>query len=117
MHSETPPAGTCCTDTREWVRPEGPLLRVGIVPSALLEAGTPVAVELPEPGRQVFAGESIAMVETAKSAFDVYAPTDGTVETVNTDLAAHPQQLALDPWAHWLLVLRPLKLSPSPRHT
>lgn len=106
MHPDTPPTGTRCTDTREWVRPSGALVQVGIVPSALREAGAPIAVELPEPGRKVQEGESIAMVETAKTAFDVYAPLSGTVESVNLALSDRPQ-LLLEPWTHWLFALRP----------
>lgn len=114
MHPDTPPTGTRCTDTREWVRPFGALLQVGIVPAALREAGIPTVVELPEPGRKVLEGESLAMIETAKTAFDVYAPLSGTVESVNELLAASPHLLSLDPWAHWLLALRPSTLPARP---
>ena len=52
---------------------------VGITDHAQEALGDMVFVELPEPGREVAAGEACAVVESVKAASDVYAPLAGRV--------------------------------------
>ena len=47
-------------------------------------------VELPEVGRKVASGEECAVIESVKSASDVYAPASGEVVAVNDALADNP---------------------------
>jgi glycine cleavage system H protein len=49
-----------------------------------------VFVELPEIGRQVSQGGSMAVVESVKAASDVYAPVGGEVVEINSDLENDP---------------------------
>jgi len=74
----------------EWVRVEGDLATVGITIHAAEALGDLVYVELPEPGRVVAAGETIAVVESVKAASDVFAPVAGRVVEVNAALAQDP---------------------------
>ena len=92
----------------EWVRTDGPSVRVGITDYAQDALGDVVFVELPEVGATVSAGDSIAEVESTKSVSDIYAPVSGTIVEVNTELADTPERLNEDPYGEgWLFVIEP----------
>ena len=92
----------------EWVRTDGPSVRVGITDYAQDALGDVVFVELPEVGATVAAGDSIAEVESTKSVSDIYAPVSGTIVEVNTELADTPERLNEDPYGEgWLFVIEP----------
>ena len=74
----------------EWVRLEGGIATVGITDHAQNALGDVVFVDLPEVGRTVTAGESIAVVESVKAASDVYAPIAGKIVEVNSGLGDNP---------------------------
>jgi glycine cleavage system H protein len=78
------------TRDHEWVRLEDGTVTVGITDHAQSQLGDIVFVELPEPGREVAAGEACAVVESVKAASDVFAPLAGRVTEVNTALAEDP---------------------------
>lgn len=78
------------TKDHEWVRLEGDVATVGITPHAQDSLGDLVFVELPEPGREMAAGEACAVVESVKAASEVYAPLAGRVTEVNAALAEDP---------------------------
>jgi glycine cleavage system H protein len=96
------------TSDHEWIRAEGDQARIGITDFAQDALGDVVFVQLPEPGRRVTAGESMAEVESTKSVSDVYAPVDGTVVEVNGELTDAPQRLNEDPYGEgWLCLVQP----------
>ena len=78
------------TKEHEWVRLDGDLATVGISDYAQEQLGELVFVELPEIGRQVSRGGSLAVVESVKAASDVYAPVSGEVVETNGDLENDP---------------------------
>jgi glycine cleavage system H protein len=78
------------TKEHEWVRLDGDLATVGISDYAQEQLGELVFVELPEIGRQVSQGGSMAVVESVKAASDVYAPVGGEVVEINSDLENDP---------------------------
>jgi glycine cleavage system H protein len=78
------------TKDHEWIRLEGDIATVGITDHAQNALGDVVFVDLPEPGREVTAGESIAVVESVKAASDVYAPVAGRVVESNAALTENP---------------------------
>jgi len=96
------------TPTHEWVRlePDG-TLAVGITDFAQDSLGELVFLELPQPGRQLKAGEECAVVESVKAASDVYAPVTGEVIEANQALADAPDRVNKDPYGSWLFRLRP----------
>ena len=71
------------TKEHEWVRMDGDLATLGISEYAQQQLGDVVFVELPEVGRQVSKGGSLAVVESVKAASDVYAPVSGEVVEIN----------------------------------
>ena len=78
------------TTDHEWVRLDDGIATVGITEHAQEQLGDVVFVELPEPGREVAAGEACAVVESVKAASDVFAPLAGRVTEVNAALADDP---------------------------
>ena len=79
------------TQEHEWLEPqEDGRWRVGITEFAQEQLGDIVMVELPEAGRRVRAGEECAVIESVKSASDVYAPAEGEIVAVNEALADNP---------------------------
>jgi glycine cleavage system H protein len=97
------------TGTHEWVRkePDG-TLSVGITDHAQDALGELVYLELPEPGRQLAAGEACAVVESVKAASDVYAPVAGEVVEVNASLVDQPELLNQQPYGQgWMFRIRP----------
>ena len=78
------------TSDHEWVRLEGAIATVGVTDHAQEALGDVVFVELPKPGREVAAGEAIAVVESVKAASDVYAPLAGRVTEANEAVVDEP---------------------------
>jgi glycine cleavage system H protein len=78
------------TKDHEWIRLEGDVATVGITDHAQNALGDVVFVDLPEPGREVAAGEACAVVESVKAASDVYAPIAGRVAESNAALTETP---------------------------
>jgi glycine cleavage system H protein len=80
---------------------------VGITDHAQEALGDLVFVELPAVGAHFAADAQIAVVESVKSASDVYAPLAGTVTEVNGAVADAPELVNQDAYAAWLFKLRP----------
>ena len=78
------------TKDHEWVRLEGQVATVGITAHAQESLGDIVFVELPEPGREVAAGDAAAVVESVKAASDIYAPLAGRITETNAAIVADP---------------------------
>ena len=78
------------TKEHEWVRLDGDLVTVGISEHAQGQLGDLVFVELPEIGRQISQGGTLAVVESVKAASDVYAPVSGEVVEVNSAVEDEP---------------------------
>ena len=78
------------TTDHEWIRLEGDIATVGITDHAQSALGDVVFVDLPEVGRDVAEGESVAVVESVKAASDVYAPVAGRIVESNAALAENP---------------------------
>lgn len=74
------------TKDHECLLVEGEVARVGITTYAQEALGDLVFVDLPEVGRSVKVKESFAVVESVKTAADVYSPVDGEVVAVNTEM-------------------------------
>lgn len=76
--------------SHEWVRLEAGVATVGITDHAQHELTDVVFVELPALGRKVRAGEACAVVESVKTASDIYSPVSGEVVAVNDGLPGNP---------------------------
>jgi glycine cleavage system H protein len=97
------------TKTHEWVKtlPDGSV-EIGITDHAQHALGDLVFVEVPEAGRNITAGEPIAVVESVKAASDVYSPIAGEVTSGNPELGSAPELINSDPYgAGWLMRVKP----------
>ncbi|MDG1889783.1 MAG: glycine cleavage system protein GcvH [Verrucomicrobiota bacterium] len=79
--------------THEWVRANDDTATIGITDHAQAELTELVFVELPAVGRVLTAGEACAVVESVKTASDIYAPVSGVVTEVNEALGDAPEQV------------------------
>ena len=75
------------TKTHEWVASDG---TVGISDHAQKEITDVVFVDLPKIGKVVKAGDPVAVIESVKAAFDIYAPMSGEIVKVNTEVSKNP---------------------------
>jgi glycine cleavage system H protein len=87
-------------ESHEWVRVSGDTATVGITDHAQHELSDVAFVELPAKGRQVKAGETCAVVESVKSANDIYSPVSGQVVEVNQAVANDPALVNKDPYGN-----------------
>ena len=95
------------SNEHEWIRGEGDVGTVGISQYAQEQLGDVVFVEVPQAGRKVAKGESVAVVESVKAASDIYTPASGEVIESNAALAESPGDVNADPMGRgWFFKLR-----------
>ncbi len=96
-------------ETHEWARKDDDgTVVVGITDYAQDQLGDVVFVELPEVGRKVAKGDAVAVIESVKTASDIYAPLSGEVVAVNSDLETRPEAINESPYQDgWLFSLAP----------
>lgn len=93
--------------THEWAALEQDnLVRVGITDFAQSELGDIVFIGLPEVGTSVTANEQIAVVESVKTASDLFSPVTGTVVAVNEAVQDEPEKVNEDAYGTWLFCIK-----------
>lgn len=89
--------------SHEWLAEDG---TVGISDHAQREITDVVFVDLPKVGKEFKAGESVAVVESVKAAFDIYAPVSGKIVKVNVEISKKPALVNQAPYGDgWLFVI------------
>ncbi|MCA6084978.1 glycine cleavage system protein GcvH [Candidatus Endomicrobiellum agilis] len=86
------------TKTHEWIKVDGNKAKIGITDFAQHEITDIVHMELPEIGKQVKKGQPAAVVESVKSAFDIYAPLTGKVIEINDSVLGTPEIVNQSPY-------------------
>jgi len=94
------PADLKYAKSHEWVRVSGGVATVGISDHAQHELTDVVFVELPAVGRTVKAGEACAVVESVKTASDIYSPVSGMITEVNKAAADNPALVNTEPYGN-----------------
>lgn len=74
------------TSEHECIKVDGDIAWVGITKYAQDALGDLVYLELPEIGKKVKKGEEFAVVESVKTAAEVYSPVDGEVVEANDNM-------------------------------
>jgi glycine cleavage system H protein len=93
--------------THEWSKLEDDnVVRIGITDFAQEELGDLVYIELPEVGKHFSAGEQCAVVESVKTASDLFSPVSGAVVAVNEALEDAPEQVNDEPYDTWLFCIK-----------
>ena len=96
------------TVEHEWVKLDGDLAVVGITSFAQDQLGDVVYVELPKVGDRVEAMKPFGVIESVKTASDLFAPLSGTVEEVNGTVTTEPQLVNDAPYeSGWLIKVKP----------
>lgn len=85
--------------SHEWVRVSGDTATIGISDHAQHELTDVVFVELPDVGRKVKAAEACAVVESVKTASDIYSPVSGEIIEINQAAANDPSLVNREPFA------------------
>jgi glycine cleavage system H protein len=79
------------TKDHEWLKINGDVATIGITKHAAEALGELVYVELPKIGAKYNPGDSFAVVESSKSASDVYIPVAGEIVETNEALVSSPE--------------------------
>ena len=103
------------TKSHEWVRVSGDTATVGITDHAQHELTDIVFVELPDVGRKVKAGDACAVVESVKTASDIYSPVSGEILEVNRLVVEDPALVNSEPhdsgWFYKIKLSSPAELN------
>jgi len=100
------------TVEHEWVLLEGDTALVGITSFAQDQLGDVVYVELPKVGDKVEAMKPFGVIESVKTASDLFAPVTGTITEVNQRVMTEPQLVNDAPYQDgWLIKVKPDNLA------
>ncbi|MBI3881051.1 MAG: glycine cleavage system protein GcvH [Verrucomicrobia bacterium] len=109
------PANLKYAKSHEWVSVTGDIATVGISDHAQHELTDIVFAEAPAVGRKVKAGEACAVVESVKTASDIYSPVSGEVIEANAAITKDPATVNTDPygkgWFFKLKLANPVELN------
>jgi glycine cleavage system H protein len=95
------------TQTHEWIKIEGDIGTVGVTDFAQHEMGDIVFVDLPKVGLKLEKEKQACVVESVKSAFDIYSPVNGEVIEVNNSLSNDPAKINQDPYGEgWIFKIK-----------
>jgi len=92
------------TADHEWLRVEGDEAVVGITAYAADQLGDVVFVELPATGTALEPAQSFGVIESVKTASDLYAPAGGEVVAINDALGDKPELVNDDPYGDGWMV-------------
>jgi glycine cleavage system H protein len=101
------PSDLLYAKSHEWARLENGVATIGITDHAQHELTDIVFVELPAKGRHVKLGEACAVVESVKTASDIYSPVSGEVIETNPAVIQDPSLVNSAPYASgWFFKVR-----------
>lgn len=89
-------AETKYTEDHEAVYVDGDVAWVGITQYAQEALGDLVFIELPEVGKSLSKGDEFAVVESVKTAAEVYSPVDGEIVEANDNMPDDLELIAKD---------------------
>lgn len=101
------PADLKYARSHEWVKLDGDIATVGITDHAQHELTDVVFAEPPLVGRKLKAGEACAVVESVKTASDIYSPVSGEVTASNAAIVENPALINSDPYGQgWFFKIK-----------
>lgn len=101
------PADLRYTDDHEWAKSTGETIRIGVSDYAQDQLGDIVFVELPEVGDSFDKGDEFGSLESVKAVSELYLPIGGEIVAVNEDLSDSPELINADPYANWIVEVKP----------
>lgn len=95
------------TKDHEWIKIEdGNVAVIGITEFAQDALGDLVFVELPEMGASVSKGDDFAVVESVKTAAEVYTPVSGEVVAINDNLEGDAELIKKSMEEGWIAKIK-----------
>ena len=95
------------TNTHEWAKQKGELVRVGITEFATDQLGDIVYLDLPEVGKTVAQGDVLGEIESVKAVVELYAPVGGEVAEVSSSVLDDLDSIRRDPYCEaWMVVIK-----------
>ena len=93
------------TSDHLWVRHvKNNLYRIGVTFDYLDRLAAVNIVELPEAGRAIKQGDSIAVLESSKAAIEISSPLTGIITKINVNVVSDPELVNRSPMEDgWLL--------------
>jgi glycine cleavage system H protein len=93
--------------THEWARLDGDTCTIGITKFAVEQLTDLIYIELPDPGDNVFKGETFGEIESVKAVSELYSPVNGEVTAANEKIVNDPSVLAGDPYDKgWMIKIK-----------
>lgn len=95
------PEGYRFSKDHEWIKRDEDsdnVVIIGITDFAQSSLGDIVHVDLPETGEDFEEGDELGVIESAKSASEIYAPLSGKVIALNDGLDEHPEYINESPY-------------------
>ena len=103
------------TKFHAWVRVSGNTATIGITDHAQRELTEIVFVELPDVGRKIKSGDDCAVVESVKTASDIYSPLSGEILETNRLVVDDPALVNSEPhasgWFYKIKLSNPAELN------
>jgi len=103
------------SEDHEYIKIEDDIGTVGITDFAQKALGDVVYVELPKIGDTVEKGGQAGVVESVKSASEIYSPVSGEIVEINEALTSDPAQVNSDPegaaWFYKIKIANDTELS------
>ena len=95
------------TTTHEWIKKKNDTLFLGITEHAQAQLGDIVFIDLPEVDSSFSKGDEIAVIESVKTAADIYTPVTGDIIAINENLVSNPEHVNQDCYNQgWLLQIK-----------
>lgn len=79
------------TESNEWVEVKDNIARVGIDDYSQDEFGEIVYVDLPKVGQEYSKDDEVCVIESVKTASDIYSPLSGKILKANEELVNNPK--------------------------
>ncbi|EQC43243.1 glycine cleavage system protein GcvH [Bacteriovorax sp. Seq25_V] len=100
------PSNLKYTKEHEWASLNDGIVTVGITDFAQSSLGDIVFVELPAVGDDLDKDATFGVVESIKSASDLYSPVSGEVVEINEALVDSPDMLNATPYDSWMVKIK-----------
>lgn len=99
------PEGLYYSKTHEWIKlGEDNIATLGVTDHAQEFMGDVVYVDLPSIGDSIKQGGECGVLESVKSASDLYSPLAGEITNINEKLITSPELINKDPYGDgWIL--------------
>jgi glycine cleavage system H protein len=97
------------TKDHEWAKSSAGEVSVGITAFAVEQLGDITLVNIDvKPGDAVIAGKAFGTIESVKTLSDLFAPINGKILKINTDLESKPELVNEDCYGKaWMVVITP----------